>query len=107
MLVSYLKTVLRCRHPFSHNELISARHFGLKKHAIQQGDKNSFVSKSLETYGGLTPLTSRISIPSFVVMRCPAAAQRCLKVLKIQQRGYPREIFRSAQNLNLPQNHLI
>ena len=24
MLFSYLKTVLRCRHPFSHNELISA-----------------------------------------------------------------------------------
>ena len=80
--------------------------FGLKKHAIQQGDKNFCVSKSFETYGGLTPSTSRISIPSFVVMCCPAAAQRCLKVLKIQQRGYHREIFRSAQNLNLPQNHL-
>ena len=31
MLVSYLKTVLRCRHPFSHNELISAGHFWAKK----------------------------------------------------------------------------
>ena len=70
--------------------------FGLKKHAIQQGCQKFFVSKSFETYGGLTPLTSRISIPSFVVLQCPAAAQRCLKVLKIQQRGYPREIFRSA-----------
>ena len=28
--------------------------FGLKKHAIQQGDKKFFVSKSFETYGGLT-----------------------------------------------------
>ena len=53
----------------------------LKKHAIQQGDKKFFVSKSFEAYGGLTPLTSRISIPSFIVLRCPAAAQRCLKVL--------------------------
>ena len=96
MLVSYMKTILRCRHPFSHNELISGGHFGLKKHAIQQGDKNFFDSKSFETYGGLTPLTSQISIPSLVVLRRPAAAQRCLKVLKIQQRGYPREIFRSA-----------
>ena len=33
----------------------------LKKHAIQQGDKKFFVSKSFETSGGLTPLTSRIS----------------------------------------------
>ena len=74
---------------------------------LQQGDKTFFVSKSFETYGGLTPLTSGISIPSFVVLRCPAAAQRCLKVYKIQQRGYPREIFRSAQNLNLPRNHQI
>ena len=32
---------------------------------------------------------------------------RSLKVLKIQQRGYPREIFRSVQNLNFPRNHLI
>ena len=87
MLFSYLKTVLRCRHPFSHNELISAGHFWAKKHAIQLGDKNFFVSKSFETYGGLTPSTSRISIPSFVVLRCPAAAQRCVKVLKIQQIG--------------------
>ena len=66
MRVSYLKTVLRCGHPFSHNELISAGHFWAKKHALQQGDKNFFVSKSFETYGGLTPSTSRISIPSFV-----------------------------------------
>ena len=108
VLVSYLKTVLRSRHPFSYNELISAGHFwAKKKHAIQQGDKKFFVSKSFETYGRLTPLTSQISIPSFVVLRCSAAAQRCLKVLKIQQRGYPREIFRSAQNLNLPQNKVI
>ena len=35
----------------------------------------------------LTPLISLISIPSFVVLCCPAAAQRCLKVLKIQQKG--------------------
>ena len=54
MVVSYLKTVLRCRHPFSHNEFISAGHFWAKKHAIQQGDKIFFVSKSFETYGGLT-----------------------------------------------------
>ena len=108
MLVSYLKTVLCCRHPFSHNELISAGHFwAKKKHAIQQVDKNFFVSKSFETYGGLTPLTSRISIPSFVVLRCPAAEQCCLKVLKIQQRGYPRGILRSVQKLNPFQNHLI
>ena len=107
MLVSYLKTVLRCWQPFSHNELISAGHFWAKKHAIQQGNKIIFVSKSFETYGGLTPLTSRISIPSFVVLRCPAAVQRCLKVLKIQQRGYPKEIFRSVQNFNFSRNHLI
>ena len=107
MLVSYLKTVLRCRHPFSHNEFISAGHFWAKKHATQQGNKNFFVSKSFETYGRLTPSTSRISIPSFVVLHCPAAAQRCLKVLKIQQSAYPREIFHSAQNLNLPQNPLM
>ena len=94
MLVSYLKTILRCRHPFSHNELISGGHFwAKKKHAIPQGDKNCFASKSFETHGGLTPSTSQISIPSLVVLRRPAAAQRCLKVLKIQQRGYPREIF--------------
>ena len=31
MLVSYLKTVLRCRNLFSHNELISAGHFWAKK----------------------------------------------------------------------------
>ena len=37
--------------------------------AIQQGDKNFFVSKSFETYGGLIPSTSRISIPSFVILR--------------------------------------
>ena len=67
--------------------------FWLKKHDIQQGDKNVFDSKAFETYGGLTPSTSQISIPSLVVLRCPAAAQRCCKVLKIQQRGYPREIF--------------
>ena len=64
---------------------------GQKKHAIQQGDKQFFVSKSFETYGGLTSSTSRISIPSFVVLRCPAAAQRCLKFLKIQQRGRSEE----------------
>ena len=60
MLVSYLKTILNCRHPFSHNELISGGHFWAKKHAIQQGDKNLFDSKSFETYGGLTPSTSQI-----------------------------------------------
>ena len=93
MLVLYLKTILRCRHPFSHNELISGGHFWAKKHHIQLGDKIFFDSKPFETYGGLTRLTSQISIPSLVVLRCPAAAQRCLKVLKIQQRGYPGEIF--------------
>ena len=81
--------------------------FGLKKHAIQHGDKIFFDLKSFETDGRLTPSTSQISIPSFVVLRCPTAAQRCLKVLKIQQRGYPREIFQSAQNLNFSQKPLI
>ena len=52
-------------------------------------------------------LHDALPIPSFVVLCCPAAAQRCLKVLKIQQRGYPRKIFRSAQNLYLSRNHLI
>ena len=107
MLVSYLKTILRCRLPFSHNELISGGHFWAKKHNIQQGDKIFFDLKSFETYGGLTPSTSQISIPSLVVLRCPADAQPCLKVLKIQQRGYPREIFRSAQNIIFSQIHLI
>ena len=107
MLVSYLKTILRCRHPFSHNELISSGHFWAKKHHLQQGDKIFFDLKSFETYGRLTPSTSQISIPILVVLRCPAAAQRCLKVLKIQQRGYPTEIFRSAQSFNFSRNHLV
>ena len=92
MLVSYLKTVLRCRHQFSHNELISAGHFWAKKNMpYSRVIKIFFVSKSFKTYGGLTPLTSGISIPSFVVLRCPPASQRCLKVLKIQQRGRSEE----------------
>ena len=37
--------------------------FWLKNHAIQHDDKNFFVSDSFETYGGLIPLTSPISIP--------------------------------------------
>ena len=49
--------------------------FGLKKHAIQQGEKKFFVSKSFETFGGLIPSTSRISIPSFVILRWHAAEQ--------------------------------
>ena len=81
--------------------------FWLKKHAIQHDEKNFFVSDSFETYGGLIPLTSPISIPSFVLTRSPAAEKCCLKVFKIQQRGDPREIFRSVQNLNCFQNHLI
>ena len=87
--VVYPNSLYRYLPRFSHNELISVATFGLKKQTIQQGDKNFFVSKSFETYGGLTPLTYGISIPSFVVLRCPAATLRCLKVLKIQQ----REIF--------------
>ena len=99
--------ILRCRHRSLTMKQLALATFGLKKHAIQQGDKKVLVSKSFENYGGLTPSTSRISIPSFAVLRCPAAAQRCIKVLKIQQRVYPREIFRSVQNSNFPQNHLI
>ena len=36
--------------------------FGWKKHAIQQGQKNFFVSDSFLTYGGFTHPTSRISM---------------------------------------------
>ena len=87
MYVSYLKTILCCRHPLSHNELISGGHFWAKKHNIQLGDEIFFDSKSFKSYGGLTPSTSQISIPSLVVLRCPAAVQRYLIFLKIQQRG--------------------
>ena len=64
MLISYLKTVLRCRTRFSYSELICKGHFWTKKHALQRGEKIFFVSKSFDTYGGLIPLTSRISIRS-------------------------------------------
>ena len=43
--------------------------FCRKKHAIQQCETNFFVSKSFETYGGLIPSTSRLGIPSFVILR--------------------------------------
>ena len=46
--------------------------FGLRKHAIQQGQKNFAVLSSFETYGGFTPLTSQISMHSFF------AAEKCL-----------------------------
>ena len=79
-LVSYLKTVLRCWQPFSHNKSISAGHFCAKKNMpYSRVIKNLFALKSYETYGGLTGLTFWISIPSFIVLRCPAATQRCLK----------------------------
>ena len=103
MLVSYLKTVLRCRHPFSHNELISAGHFWAKKNMhYSRVIKIFFVSKSFKTYGGLTPLTSRISIPSFVVLRCRAAAQRCLKVFKNSAKGVPQGNFSISSKFKSP-----
>ena len=66
-----------------------------------------FVMEFFETCGGFTPSTSRISMQSCVVLRWQAAEKCCLKVLKIQQREDPRQIFRPDQNLNFPQNHLI
>ena len=57
-----------------------------------------FVSDSFETYGGLSPSMPINSLQSFMAMRCSAAEKCCLKVFKIQQRGYPREIFRLGQN---------
>ena len=80
---------------------------GLKKHAIQQGRKKFSVLNSFKTYGGFTPSTSQISMQSFVVLRCLAAEKCCLKILKIQQRGDPRVIFRSVQKFNFFRNHLI
>ena len=81
--------------------------FGLKKPAIQQGQKNFSVLNSFNTYGGFTPLISQISMQSFVVLRCLATEKCCLELLKIQQRGDPRVIRRSVQNLNFFLNHLI
>ena len=69
--------------------------------------KKFIVTKSFETYGGLIPLASKISMPSFVILRFYAAEQCCLKILKIQQRGYPRKILQSVQKLNPFQNQLI
>ena len=44
--------------------------FGLKKHAIEQGDKKSYFSKFFETYGGLTPSTFRRSEERRVGKEC-------------------------------------
>ena len=79
----------------------------LKKHAIQHGQKFFSVMKFFETYGGLTPSNCQFSMQSFVVLRCLAVKKRCLKVLKIQQRGDLRELFCSVKNLNYFWNHLI
>ena len=62
LYISYLKTVLCWRAWFYHSALINEGHFWAKKNAIQQGRKIFFLLKSFETYGGLTPSTSQISM---------------------------------------------
>ena len=98
LLNSDLKTVFRRCQQFFRTDSLKTSHFWAKKHAIQQGGKSFFVSDFFETYVGLTPSMPITSMQSFMAMRCSAAEKCCLKVFKIQERGYPREIFRLSQN---------
>ena len=80
--------------------------FGLKN-ILYSSVENNFVLKSFVTYNGFIPLTSQISMQSFIVLRCLAAEKCCLKLLEVQLRGDPRVIFQSVQNLNSFRNHVI
>ena len=83
--------------------------FGLRKHAIQQGQKNFSVLNSFETYGGFTPSTSQISIQSFVVLRCLAAEEMLPETFENTAKGGPQGNFSIGSKfiILLKPSHLI